>query len=96
MASPDFVTNWNGKELAEIFTYLVENMPEDEPGSMSKPQYADVLAYVLQLNNMPVGDKELASEVDSLKGIRIDVGPASGLGSGRVARGRGTRLVRQR
>ncbi len=76
MAAGDFVNNWNTKPLADLFTYLVENMPESEPGALSKAQYAQVVAYILQLNQMPAGELELAAEADSLKDIRIDIAAA--------------------
>lgn len=76
LTATDFVANWNTKPLAELFTYLVENMPESEPGSLSKVQYAQVVAYILQLNNMPTGELELAAEAESLAGITIDIAPA--------------------
>jgi mono/diheme cytochrome c family protein len=76
LTAADFVANWNTKPLAELFTYLVENMPESEPGSLSKVQYSQVVAYILQLNNMPAGEIELAAEAESLQGITIDIAAA--------------------
>ncbi len=81
LTAGDFVNNWNTRPLRELFTYLVENMPESEPGSLSKTQYAQVIAYILQLNNMPAGEAELAAEPDSVAGIKIDLLPTPSLPS---------------
>jgi polar amino acid transport system substrate-binding protein len=34
-------------------------MPEDNPGSLKPQQYADVVAYFLELNGYPEGKAEL-------------------------------------
>ncbi len=76
--SNDFKANWVGKLVAEFFTYLVENMPESEPGALSQEQYTQVTAYVLQLNALPVGPAPLPIGADSLKAIKFEVAPAPG------------------
>lgn len=74
----DFKAKWGGKKLAEFFTYLVESMPESEPGALSKDQYAQVTAYLLQLNGMPAGPAPLATSADSLQDITIEFEPPAG------------------
>jgi hypothetical protein len=39
---------------------------------MSPQEYADVIAYLLRMNRMPVGDEELPSDVERLRSIRIE------------------------
>ncbi len=73
----EFKAKWTGKPLAEFFTYLVENMPESEPGALSRDQYAQVTAYILQLNGAPAGVTPLSSEADSLKSIKIEIAAAA-------------------
>ena len=68
-----FAATWNKRSLAELYSYIRERMPKNEPGSLSDQEYADVLAYVLRLNRMPMGQKELAPDSASMKSIRIDV-----------------------
>ena len=48
-----FANSWHGKPLSELYTYIVERMPKNEPGSLQPYEYADVLAYLLKLNEMP-------------------------------------------
>jgi mono/diheme cytochrome c family protein len=67
----EFVSAWSGKPLVELFN-AVQTMPEDNPGSLSGQQYADVMAYFLQLNKFPTGADELKGEADALAGIQFE------------------------
>jgi mono/diheme cytochrome c family protein len=62
-----FLRNWHS--VGELFDFTVSNMPEDAPGSLSAQRYADVMAYVLKLNNLPAGDKELPTDLALLQAI---------------------------
>jgi S-disulfanyl-L-cysteine oxidoreductase SoxD len=73
---PAFVREWVGRMVAELFQYIRETMPEDNPNSMSAQEYADVTAYILKLNRMPAGTTDLPSDTAQLK-IRIDTVPSS-------------------
>jgi hypothetical protein len=46
-------------------------MPADNPGKLSRNQYADIVAYLLQLNGMPAGTQALSSDPKLLEKIRI-------------------------
>lgn len=70
-----FIAKWNGKPLSELLQYIRDQMPKNEPGSLSAEEYADVLAYMLKLNRMPAGDDELPAEANQLKSIRIEIRP---------------------
>jgi hypothetical protein len=37
-------------------------MPQDMPGSLSRQQNVDVIAYMLKLGKIPAGSAELATE----------------------------------
>jgi mono/diheme cytochrome c family protein len=69
-----FLENWSSQSAAELFTWLQEAMPADAPGTLSKPDTAAVLAYILKLNKMPSGKQELPIEPDALKRITILAG----------------------
>lgn len=73
--SDAFVAKWNGKSLSELFQYIRDQMPKNEPGSLSAEEYADVLAYVLRLNRIPAGDADLPADANETKSIRIDIKP---------------------
>jgi hypothetical protein len=52
-------------------------MPKNDPGSLAPEDVADVMAYLLKMNQMPVGSAELPPDADSLKKFRIETKPAS-------------------
>jgi S-disulfanyl-L-cysteine oxidoreductase SoxD len=66
----DFMKNWSGKSMGELFKLVSTTMPEDNPGGLKPQQYADVLAYFLKLNEFPAGADELKAE--GMNGIKID------------------------
>ena len=51
-------------------------MPKNDPGTLAPEDVADVVAYLLKMNAMPVGKNELYPDADSLKKFRIDVKPS--------------------
>jgi mono/diheme cytochrome c family protein len=67
-----FDTWWGGKLLSDLFEYVQERMPKNEPGSLTPQEYADVVAYLLRMNAMPSGTEELSTDVTALKKIRIE------------------------
>lgn len=69
-----FKKAWNGRTLSELFTLISETMPEDFPGGLSPKEYADIVAYLLQLNRAPTGQRELTPDVEALRKIRLDLG----------------------
>lgn len=69
---PVFTTAWAGKKLADLFGFLRERMPKNDPGSLSEQEYVDVMSYILRLNGMPAGVEELPADSLALAKIRID------------------------
>jgi mono/diheme cytochrome c family protein len=67
-----FKNSWGGRPLWELFAFMRERMPKNEPGSLAPEEYADVLAYLLSINAMPPGTHELEPDSLALKRIRID------------------------
>jgi mono/diheme cytochrome c family protein len=67
-----FYTSFAGKPLYEMFDVISDTMPEDDPGSLKKEEYADVIAYLLKLNNFPAGSTELPTDKDALSAIMME------------------------
>jgi S-disulfanyl-L-cysteine oxidoreductase SoxD len=67
-----FYGSFAGKPLWEMFDVISDSMPEDDPGSLSKEQYADVIAYLLQLNKFPPGETDLPTDKDALSAILFE------------------------
>jgi quinoprotein glucose dehydrogenase len=68
----DFLSGWTGKPLHALFDHVSTTMPEDNPGSLKPQQYADVIAYFLELNGYPAGKSDLQDTAEALKAIAFD------------------------
>ena len=75
--------HWDGHSLADLFGYISTRMPKNEPGSLAPEQYVDVMAYLLKLNQMPVGRAELPTDTTVLGTIRIETKAAAASKRGR-------------
>jgi S-disulfanyl-L-cysteine oxidoreductase SoxD len=71
-----FQNTWIGRTVFDLFDRIKTTMPSDNPGVLSRQQYADITAYVLKLNGFPSGSGELSTEDEPLKHIRIDPKPS--------------------
>lgn len=67
-----FAKSWSGSTLDELFERIKTSMPQDDPGRLSPPQTADVLAYILSANKFPAGKTDLAQDKALLKAIRFE------------------------
>ena len=68
-----FAKLWAGRTVSDLFKYIMETMPDNNPGLLSPPDNADVVGYLLQVAGMPTGSRELSSALDSLKTIKIEM-----------------------
>jgi mono/diheme cytochrome c family protein len=71
LAGAEFNTNWNDLALNDLFERIRISMPADKPGTLSRPETADVVAFVLQRGSFPAGQSELSSDAEALKGIKF-------------------------
>jgi cytochrome c len=71
LAGATFSSNWNELTLGDLADRIRISMPADRPGTMTRAQVADVMAYLLKANRYPAGQSELPQEVPILKQIRI-------------------------
>ena len=72
LAGTAFATSWNGRTVGDLFDLIRLTMPDDDPGSLSREVYADLVAYILAVNKFPAGSTEISTEIEPLKLIRID------------------------
>ena len=70
--SGDVVRVWAGQPLANLYELISTTMPESNPGSLSRKQYVDMLAYVFELNGLPPGAEELPRRTSLLNRIIIE------------------------
>src|SRR6266852_4271121 len=71
LAGGDFLSNWDGLTMGDLFERIRKTMPGNKPGSLSREVNADITAYMLGVNSFPTGERELASNTELLKQIRI-------------------------
>jgi mono/diheme cytochrome c family protein len=72
-----FKVAWVSKTAFDIFDTIRTQMPEDNPGSLERQEYIDVVVYIFSLNAYPAGANDLAADDDGLKKVRIDNPPPS-------------------
>ena len=72
----DFVMDWSGMTVGDLFDKIQTSMPADKPGSLSREQNASLLAYLLSANKFPSGKAELASDAERLRQIRFEAATA--------------------
>jgi len=72
LAGAEFLSNWNGLTVGDLFDRMRTSMPQDKPGKLSREQNADILAHMLRANEFPAGSVELNRNSEMLKQIRID------------------------
>ena len=65
-----FRQKWTGRSFAELFDYILETMPQNEPRSLSPEDGAALIAHILSGNGFPAGDVELTPKAEALKEIR--------------------------
>jgi mono/diheme cytochrome c family protein len=70
-----FFESWNNKTMKDIWDVASGTMPEDNPGSLKQNEYADILAYFLELNAFPAGDAELLPGAAPMATIKIEKKP---------------------
>ena len=62
LTGPRFQAKWNGKTLEERFETIRDTMPLGNANTLGDKTYMDILAFILQFNDFPAGDRELVPE----------------------------------
>jgi glucose/arabinose dehydrogenase len=73
-----FLTKWQNHSVDELFENVRATMPADQPGALSRPTNADILAYIFAANKFRPGGRELGTQSEALKqiGFRTSGGTA--------------------
>lgn len=66
------VSQFQKVDAGYFFRFISTHMPLNAPGSLSKAQYLDILAYFLQVNGYPSGSHEISANDDELHSIKIE------------------------
>jgi mono/diheme cytochrome c family protein len=68
-----FRARWeDGRHTLDDLYYIIRSlMPNNAPGSLSKAQYSDVVAYILKVNGYPAGGAELVPTAAAMKAVTL-------------------------
>jgi mono/diheme cytochrome c family protein len=66
-----FAAVWGPMAASDLFDKIRNTMPADSPGTLSRPQTADLVAYLLKANAFPAGAAELSPVDTALKQIAL-------------------------
>jgi len=65
-----FWSSWDGKPARSLYSTIISSMPPDDPGSMTEKNVVDTVAYILRVNLLRAGNKEIKQAAD-LNGIEL-------------------------
>ena len=71
LAGPYFAGKWPGQTVGALYAHIHDKMPPSRAGQLGDDVYADITAYVLQVNGVAAGDGELPADVAKLNGMVI-------------------------
>ena len=58
----DFLSRWGGKRVDELYNYISDRMPTNQPGSLTPDEYLNIVAYMLSQSRIPAGSQALTAE----------------------------------
>jgi mono/diheme cytochrome c family protein len=59
LVGDNFLSNWSARPVAALVDKTQKTMPFNSPGSLTREQATDLVAYILQLGKYPAGRAEL-------------------------------------
>lgn len=72
LAGKDFLAQWGGKTVGDLFEKTHTSMPATAPGSLTPEQAAEITAFQLQKSGYKAGTTPLESKMDALLQIKIE------------------------
>jgi len=67
----DFAWRWRRQTAWDLYRRISTTMPLTNPGGLAEQTYADVIAYILSLNDYPAGAVELTASEPALAAILL-------------------------
>ena len=72
-AGASFKANWNNRPLWDLWDWISNKMPKNDPGSLTPAEVVQLMAYILQQNKMPAGTVPLQPNEKSMYAIKIQI-----------------------
>ncbi len=67
---------WMNQSAYRFFRAVRLTMPEEDPGSLTRQQYADIVAYIIKLNGFKPGSDELQGTDDAMRAVLLESFPS--------------------
>jgi quinoprotein glucose dehydrogenase len=71
LVEESFAFLYTDVSLGELLDKIQKLMPSDRPGSLPAETYRDIVAFLLQANKFPAGEKEMEADLDALRQVLI-------------------------
>lgn len=65
------VSQFQGLTAWYLYQFMSTHMPQNAPGSLTKAQYDDLMAFILKTNGYPPGSTELTGNKERLEALKI-------------------------
>jgi mono/diheme cytochrome c family protein len=75
LAGDSFMQRWSAKNVEDLLARMQRSMPPTAPGSLTRAQYADLVASLLKSNGFPSGFDALGTDSERLRQILIQRTP---------------------
>jgi mono/diheme cytochrome c family protein len=72
LAAASFKADFDGLTAGDLLEYVQKSMPRGQPGTLTREQATDLVAFLLTSNGFPAGGKDLSGDSSSLKKIRFE------------------------
>jgi S-disulfanyl-L-cysteine oxidoreductase SoxD len=72
LKGPEFMNNWNGLTVGELYDRIRVSMPPTDPNAVSAKEKVDIVAYILKEDGFPAGKTDLPATADQLKTIKFE------------------------
>jgi mono/diheme cytochrome c family protein len=74
----EFISHWDTMTVGDLYDRVRTTMPQNDPASLTREQYADVLAFLLKTNGFPAGAAPLDKRSEVLATITITAAKPAG------------------
>ena len=75
LTGDEFMGEWTGRSVKALYEKVSKTMPASEPGTLETQVYADLVAFLLQSNNIPPGAAPLIPGSEHLDRTIIEKPP---------------------
>lgn len=65
-----FWSQWDGETARSLYSRIISTMPPDDAGSLAEKDVMDLMAYLLEVNGLPAGNRAIES-AGELNNIRL-------------------------